>query len=92
MARKELEDISTEELEDFFIDNIVKTKDTDKKIYETKLLFEPFYSDTYMSLGAFDIIRDRKGEDYALSLLGRRKPKTIREHVKSFVTGSYPRL
>jgi len=58
-VRRELRDIPVEELEKLFMSHLEKTKD--KKFNWSELIFQPFYSDTYIALGAFDVIRDMKG-------------------------------
>jgi len=87
---RQLSDIPVEELEDFFMSHLEKTGD--KKFNFGELILQPSYSDTYMALGAFDIIREKKGDDYALNLLGFRKTKTMIEKVPNFITASYPKL
>ncbi len=89
-AKKELRDIPTEELEDLVKDYIEKTKD--KKFDSLSLVFEPLDSDNFMAFGAFDVIKERKGEDYALWIIGLRKPRNLKEYIYKLIVGKYPKL
>lgn len=89
-AKEELRDIPTEELEDLVKNYIEKTRD--KKFDSLSLVFEPFYSDNFMAFGAFDVIIEKKGEDYALRLISLRKPRSLKEYINKLIFSEYPKL
>ena len=46
----------------------------------------------FEGIAAFQILRERKGDDYVLNLVGHRKPNTFLEKINYFLTGKYPEI
>lgn len=46
----------------------------------------------YKGMAAICILRKRHGLDYVLNLAGLRRPKTIREHLRYYITGKLLKL
>ena len=46
--------------------------------------------DYFMGCGALMLLTEMKGKDFALGLMGKRKPITLKEKIKKFFFDSYP--
>ncbi len=46
----------------------------------------------YDGMAALRLLRERHGENYALKVMGVRKPQSVLEKLKYFLTGNYPGL
>ena len=55
------------------------------------MAFAGTYDDLFLASGACDVLRERHGEEYIERLTGLRKPKTIGERLKYWVTGQMPK-
>lgn len=89
-CKRQLEDQPSKELEDLAKSLIEANKH--KEIDNLYLVFATTEDDLFISAGACDILRERHGNDYVdNNILGVRRPKTITERLKYWVTGQMPR-
>ena len=88
-CKEQLEDMPSGELEELFSDIFKKNKG--QKISMSCLAFAGINDDMFIASGAYDILRERRGDDYVLKLIDLRQPKTLREKLRYWTTGQRPK-
>lgn len=88
-CKKQLQDMPSQELEDLARDILEKNKG--RTVDPLYLAFAGTYGDLFLASGACDVLRERHGKEYIERLTGFRKPKTIGELLKYWVTGQMPK-
>jgi len=88
-CKEQLQDMPSKELEEL-VKDIFKKKEG-QKIDRFYLAFAGPNDDLFVASGACDVLRERHGDDYTARLAGLRKPRTVGEMLKYWITGKMPK-
>jgi len=88
-CKEQLQDIPSEELEE--LAKAIFEKYKERTINQLYLAFAGRNDDVFLVSGACDVLRERHGEDYITRLIELRKPRTLGERLKYWVTGQMPK-
>ena len=86
-CQRELSEMPSKELEELARDLLQKNGG---RVNNFRLAFAGTYDDVFLASGACDVLRERHGEEYIERLTGLRKPKTVLERVRYWITGQMP--
>ena len=88
-ARRDLAHVSSEELTDRLVHLAHEHKH--QSFTQMDFVFRAVNDDLFYMAAAGDELRERHGDQYVLDILGKRTPQGLRERLRHYLTGTYPR-
>ncbi|MBS3142473.1 hypothetical protein J4464_03730 [Candidatus Woesearchaeota archaeon] len=88
-ARQELADVPSGELTDTLIRLLRENKH--HAITGWDFVVRDVRDELFYMAAAGDELRERHGDQYVLDILGKRTPQGLREKLRHYLTGNYPR-